>query len=389
MAIAPKEERKFRTLMKRIALDCSSQEERPPEGILEFLAWLEDPAGVGHVELGAYLDMLQKHINNPIKIRRNGRLEHYRGDPSPEEFDPLLKDPMKMGERVVRRVLRGAPHSIAYVNELYGIDTERIHEGMPAEEIKRIGDIAIPRAINRLKEVALREREFEARWPELYRYCHRYDTMTDREMEELERDAADRFSTALLKHKMLPREGGSLIAWYLCKWAYIVAAFDKVDALYERGKLFSDDFPPLVTMGDKPSFDTEGKWTEKTVRDMNEWLLFGLAQEAADEAIAYATSISTEEPGIPDLEQYCTSHGLGEQGLMKIKVSNIVAATREIQQEGMINGVRLLKRYLKNMANENPDSDPHENVIRILQDDWSEYFTDPASKSKAPADHGN
>ena len=330
--VDPKEERKFRTLMRRISVECYTREDDPPELLLEWAAWLEDPAGIGRTGLEDYLDMLQRYIDGSV-FREDGLTVRLQGDSVAEAFS-------------------------------------------------RIGGAEGRRKADRLlNESAFREREFEARWPELYAYCRKFDTMPNRDVRRLEEAAADRFTTALLGCNVIPRDAGSLIAFDLCKWAYMAGAFDKAYAMFKRGRLFSDELPAFVTMADKPDYETRGEWTEKHVEDMNDWIVYVLALESAEDALAGVyEGERPEERGVPDLGSFVSSRGVGERGIGGIRVSRIVSAARDIQQEGMRNGIRLLKESLA------AKRDPHEFVIGRLRADWGEYFaggddTDPPSSA--------
>lgn len=169
-------------------------------------------------------------------------------------------------------------------------------------------------------------------YPELYRYYHCGDT----EARQIERDAARMFCDALLSRDEVPAGEGWAYAKTLARWAYGLGCYDKVNALNRRGKLFTPDFPPFVTMDDKPDYPTLRQWDDEAVKGMNEFAIWRISTAAALE-------------GDYDISRFDYWYPLYEaRGIKRdqpVKVSAIVALARFMQQEGMKRGVALLKDY--------------------------------------------
>ena len=98
MMIDPKEERKFRTLMRHIALDYDGYFDAPYD-MFVWAAWLEGNKAGG--TFADHSDSLEHMSDNVFKVRTGDGLKVYTGIPSPEEYNAyLFKDPAAIGRRV-------------------------------------------------------------------------------------------------------------------------------------------------------------------------------------------------------------------------------------------------------------------------------------------------
>lgn len=174
-------------------------------------------------------------------------------------------------------------------------------------------------------------------YPELYRYYH----CGDEEARQIERDAARMFCDALLSRDEVPAGEGWAYAKTLARWAYGLGCYDKVNALNRRGKLFAPDFPPFVTMDDKPDYPTLRQWDDEAVRGMNDFAIWRLATEAA---------LEVDYDGSRFDYWYPLYEARGIRRDQPVKVSAIVALARFMQQEGMKRGVAILKDYVNQPA---------------------------------------
>lgn len=284
MMIDPKEERKFRTLMRHIALDYDGYFDAPYD-MFVWSAWLEgNRAGITFAEHSESLDRVSTNV-------------------LPEEYyATLIRHPAALGR-----------------SEAAQVEHER----------KR----------------AAREREFMDRWPDLCEYCRDYSSMSSTELETLVSKAAERFSTALLSRETLTGEECDLLAWHLCGWAYVIGVYDKVAAMHKKGRIFSDKFPRFVTMADRPDYETREEWTEKALDVMNGEIVCDSAQRAAEKALEEVLG-NDREPGrgVPDLDDYLDKQGL-TINYSEARVVKVIAAVRAMQQEGMKNGLNLFHEY--------------------------------------------
>lgn len=185
-------------------------------------------------------------------------------------------------------------------------------------------------------------RACEKAYPELYRY-YRCDAS---EARQIERDAARMFCDALLSREELPAGEGWACVTMLAKWAYGLGAYDKVNALNRRGKLFSDTFKPFVTWDDKPDYPTVKQWDDKAIADMNDHVLW---QEGATVALDDYDA-NRFDKWYPFFE----SRGLKRD--QPVKVEDAVTLIRFMQQEGMKASVELLRHYL---------DDPYEDPVEV------------------------
>lgn len=363
--IDPKEERKFRTLMRHIALDYDGSFDVPYD-MFVCAAWLEgNKAGDTFAD---HSDSLEHMSTNVFEVRIDGELKVYTGVPSPEEYNAhLLKDPAAVGRRVaaqvehVRKLKRdhpseegpfGEPNGEEQYDRLkrdlssrFGIAVADVHGDMTQTELEALGRRIIDGSIAEMRDRAAREREFMDRWPDLREYCREYSSMSPTKLETLVGKAAERFSTALLSRETLTGEECEFIVWQLCDWAYVIGAYDKVAAMHRKGRLFSDEFPRLVTMADKPDYETRGEWTEKALDVMNGEIVRHYAQRAAEKALEEVLEGDRGlGRGVPDLDDYLDKQGLtidhSEARLVKV-----ITAVRAMQQEGMKNGLNLFRGY--------------------------------------------
>lgn len=365
MMIDPKEERKFRTLMRHIALDYDGYFDAPYD-MFVWSAWLEGNKGGG--TFADHLDSLERMSTNVLKVRTGDDLKVYTGIPSPEEYNAyLLKDPAAVGRRVaaqvehVRKLKRDHPHEEGPFGEpdgeeqydrlerdlssRFGIAVADVHGNMPQTELEALGRKIIDGSIAEMREYAAREREFMDRWPDLRKYCRDYSSMSATELETLVSKAAERFSTALLSRETLTGEECEFIVWQLCDWAYVIGAYDKVAAMHRKGRLYSDEFPRFVTMADRPDYETRGEWTEEALDVMNGEIVRHYAQRAAEKVFTEVSG-GDREPGrgVPDLDDYLDKQGLTIDH-SEARIVKAIAAVRAMQQEGMKNGLNLFCEY--------------------------------------------
>ena len=192
-------------------------------------------------------------------------------------------------------------------------------------------------------------------YPELYRYYHCGDT----EARQIERDAARMFCDALLSRDEVPAGEGWAYAKTLARWAYGLGCYDKVNALNRRGKLFTPDFPPFVTMDDRPDYPTLKQWDDEAVKGMDEFAIWRLATEAA---------LEVDYDGSRFDYWYPLYEARGIKQDQPVKVCDIVALVRFMQQEGMKRGVTILSDYV------NSDSEIIE-AVKIRDKKTGEFRT--------------
>ena len=364
MMIDPKEERKLRTLIRHIAVDYVGYYDAPYE-MFDWAAWFEGST-LGYT-IAEHSSNLERMATNFYSTHVDGSSIWHTGILSPEEHEALVRvDPVALGRDAVSQVERVReltrnpsleekpfknPGSEALYAWLGGphpsrLDTvmKAVHKGMTEEETEALGRQILDEYIFEMDEYMDDEREFMDKWPDLYRYSRDFSGMSLTEFEKLVGKAGDRFATALLSRKTLTGEECDSIVWLLCDWAYAVGAYDKVRAMYLKGRLFSDTFPAFVTMDDRPDYETVGKWTEKSVSKMNEIIIRRYSQMAAEDALDEVEN-GDREPGlVPDIDDR-----LDTEGLMidypECGVSRIVAVVRSMQQEGMKAGLRLFHEY--------------------------------------------
>ena len=163
-------------------------------------------------------------------------------------------------------------------------------------------------------------------WRELYRY----DSAGEAEARRIEQKAAHVFAYYIVHDATTEGMDGTGVetmdyTLWLAKSAYISGMCDKLNALQHKGRLFTGERRPIVSMNDRPDYATPLEWTPDALVEMNTTAVAWLAPSIA--GAAYRRDFS--ERWRPELH----GMGLSDDG---VAPGSIVRIAFAMQQHGMI-----------------------------------------------------